>query len=201
LHLRCRPWLRCSPWLRCIGSAKVVQRSRFNFMREAQIWYSRAPEQRPISVEFENVVVLSDDFYQEIVAHPVPNGLEGSESARRIASNPGPLHASAIAASRRKESSRYQSSASSARLINSAAWNTAGRGGSAPGANSGWTRFVPFGPSAGRELSRTATTSRSETQHRYVNGLTRQQQFGNVTCASVVLMKGQCTVRFDRYLR
>ena len=58
------------------GSAKVVQRSRFNFMREAQIWYSRAPEQRPISTEFENVVVLSDDFYQEILAHPVPNDLE-----------------------------------------------------------------------------------------------------------------------------
>ena len=58
------------------GSAKVVQRSRFNFMREALIWYSRSPEQRPISTEFENVVVLSDDFYQEILAHPVPNDLE-----------------------------------------------------------------------------------------------------------------------------
>jgi len=58
------------------GSAKVVQRSRFNFMREAQIWYSRSPEQRPISSEFESVVVLSDDFYQEILAHPVPNDLE-----------------------------------------------------------------------------------------------------------------------------
>jgi hypothetical protein len=45
-------------------------------MREAQIWYSRSPEQRPISAEFENVVVLSDDFYQEILAHPVPNDLE-----------------------------------------------------------------------------------------------------------------------------
>jgi hypothetical protein len=58
------------------GSAKVVQRSRFNFMREAQIWYIRSPEQRPISAEFENAVVLSDDFYQEILAHPVPNDLE-----------------------------------------------------------------------------------------------------------------------------
>jgi hypothetical protein len=45
-------------------------------MREAQIWYSRSPEQRPIASEFENVVVLSDDFYQEILAHPVPNDLE-----------------------------------------------------------------------------------------------------------------------------
>ncbi|MGC4052837.1 MAG: replication initiator protein A [Paludibaculum sp.] len=44
------------------GSAKVVQRSRFNIMREAQIWYSRSPEQRPISTELENVVVLSDEF-------------------------------------------------------------------------------------------------------------------------------------------
>jgi hypothetical protein len=58
------------------GSAKVVQRSRFNFMREAQIWYSRSPEQRPISSDFENVIVLSDDFYQEVLAHPVPNDLE-----------------------------------------------------------------------------------------------------------------------------
>jgi hypothetical protein len=31
------------------GSAKVIQRSRFSFMREAQIWYSRSPEQQPIS--------------------------------------------------------------------------------------------------------------------------------------------------------
>lgn len=58
------------------GSAKVIQRSRFNFMRDAQIWYGRNPEQRPISSDFENVIVLSDDFYQEILAHPIPNDLE-----------------------------------------------------------------------------------------------------------------------------
>jgi hypothetical protein len=45
-------------------------------MREAQIWYNRNPEQPPISSEFENVIVLSDDFYQEILAHPIPNDLE-----------------------------------------------------------------------------------------------------------------------------
>ena len=45
-------------------------------MREAQIWYSCQPDQQPISGEFENVIVLSDDFYQEILAHPVPNDLE-----------------------------------------------------------------------------------------------------------------------------
>jgi hypothetical protein len=45
-------------------------------MREAQIWYNRTPDQRPLSPEFENVIVLSDDFYQEILGHPVPNDLE-----------------------------------------------------------------------------------------------------------------------------
>jgi hypothetical protein len=43
-----------------------VQRSRFNFLRGAQIWYDRDPEQR----------ALSDEFYQEIVSHPIPTDLE-----------------------------------------------------------------------------------------------------------------------------
>jgi hypothetical protein len=45
-------------------------------MSEAQIWYSRSPEQRTLSAEFENIIVLSDEFYREIVDHPVPNDLE-----------------------------------------------------------------------------------------------------------------------------
>src|SRR5947209_7711183 len=35
------------------GKAKMVQRSRFNFLQEAQIWYDRNLEQRPLSDEFE----------------------------------------------------------------------------------------------------------------------------------------------------
>jgi len=66
----------------------VVQRSRLNFMREAQIWYSRSSEQRPISTDFENVVVLSDDFYLEILAHPVPNDLE---AVKVLAASPAVL--------------------------------------------------------------------------------------------------------------
>jgi hypothetical protein len=58
------------------GRAKVVQRSRFNFFREAQIWYSRDPEQCPLSDEFENVIVLSDEFYLEIMTHAIPADLE-----------------------------------------------------------------------------------------------------------------------------
>jgi Plasmid encoded RepA protein len=58
------------------GTAKVVPRSRFSFFREAHIWYCRDPEQYPVSDQFENVIVLSDEFYREIVAHPIPADLE-----------------------------------------------------------------------------------------------------------------------------
>ena len=54
----------------------MVQRSRFSFFREAQIWYSRDPDQCPLSDQFENVIVLSDEFYREITAHPIPADLE-----------------------------------------------------------------------------------------------------------------------------
>jgi hypothetical protein len=58
------------------GKAKVIQRSRFSFFSEAQIWYSRDPEQCPLSDQFENVIVLSDEFYREITSHPIPADLE-----------------------------------------------------------------------------------------------------------------------------
>jgi hypothetical protein len=57
------------------GTAKVVQRSRFNFLREARIWYNRDSDQCVLSEEFENTVVLSDDFYNEIAMHPIPTHL------------------------------------------------------------------------------------------------------------------------------
>ena len=58
------------------AKAKVVQRSRFNFLREAQLWYARDPDQRFLPGEFQNVVVLSDEFYAEVIAHPIPADLE-----------------------------------------------------------------------------------------------------------------------------
>ena len=58
------------------GTARVVQRSRFSFFNEAQIWYSRDPAQYPVSDQFENVIVLSDEFYREVIAHPIPADLE-----------------------------------------------------------------------------------------------------------------------------
>jgi hypothetical protein len=68
--------------------ARVVQRARFNFMSEAQIWYSRTPEQQVLSSEFENVIVLSDDFYTEVCAHPLPNDFE---AVKLLAASPALL--------------------------------------------------------------------------------------------------------------
>jgi hypothetical protein len=78
------------------GTAKVVQRSRFGFFREAQIWYSRDPQQYPISDQFENVIVLSDEFYREIVAHPIPADLEGREGAGVGACRPRSIHVAVV---------------------------------------------------------------------------------------------------------
>jgi hypothetical protein len=70
------------------GKAKVVQRARFNFLREAQIWYNRSPDQRVLCEDFENVIVLSDEFYQETIAHPVPTDLE---AVKLLAGSPAVL--------------------------------------------------------------------------------------------------------------
>ncbi len=70
------------------GRASMVQRCRFNFMREAQIWYSRVPDQRALSSDLENVIVLSDEFYQELIAHPVPNDLD---AVKLLAASPAVL--------------------------------------------------------------------------------------------------------------
>jgi hypothetical protein len=61
---------------RLTSTAKVVQRSRFNFFREAQIWYNRHAAGSMSSDEFANVIVLSDEFYQEAMSHPIPTDLE-----------------------------------------------------------------------------------------------------------------------------
>jgi hypothetical protein len=58
------------------GKAKVVHRARFNFFREAQIWYNRAADQSVPPANLENAIVLSDEFFREIMAHPIPTDLE-----------------------------------------------------------------------------------------------------------------------------
>lgn len=69
-------------------TTKLVQRSRFNFLREAQIWYNRQADQPVLSEDFENVIVLSDEFYREITDHPIPTDLE---AVRVLSSSPAVL--------------------------------------------------------------------------------------------------------------
>ena len=70
------------------SAARLVQRSRFNFLREAQIWYNREPDQPVLSDQFENVIVLSDEFYREISEHPIPTDLD---AVRVLSASPAVL--------------------------------------------------------------------------------------------------------------
>jgi hypothetical protein len=54
------------------STATVVHRSRFNFLQEAELWYSRCAE----GSAGENVITLTDEFYAEISGHPIPADLE-----------------------------------------------------------------------------------------------------------------------------
>src|SRR3954454_5520736 len=56
--------------------AIVTHQARFNFMREARIWYSRDPDQRLLPGGFENEIVLSDEFFREVTTHSIPIDLE-----------------------------------------------------------------------------------------------------------------------------
>jgi hypothetical protein len=53
-------------------AATVVHRSRFNFLKEAEIWYSRSGE----AIAGQNTITLSDEFYSEISCHPIPADLD-----------------------------------------------------------------------------------------------------------------------------
>jgi hypothetical protein len=70
------------------GKASLIQRSRFNFLREARIWYNRDADQWALSEDFENTVVLSDEFYEEVISHPIPTDLE---AVRVLAGAPAAL--------------------------------------------------------------------------------------------------------------
>ena len=54
------------------STVRVVHRARFNFLSEATIWYQRNGD----SGSGENVVTLSEEFFAEVMAHPIPADLE-----------------------------------------------------------------------------------------------------------------------------
>ena len=66
-------------------TAKLVHRVRFSFLHEAHIWYNR--DGQPADL-FENVIVLSDEFFAEALAHPIPADLD---AVRILASAPAVL--------------------------------------------------------------------------------------------------------------
>jgi len=68
--------------------AVVTHQARFNFMREARIWYSRNPNQGLLPGGFENEIVLSDEFFREVTRHSIPTDLE---AAKALASAPAAL--------------------------------------------------------------------------------------------------------------
>jgi hypothetical protein len=76
------------------GGAHVVHRCRFNFLREARIWYGRDPLEHQGGERFENLIVLSDEFYSEILAHPIPTDMD---AVKVLASTPPVLELFTVA--------------------------------------------------------------------------------------------------------
>jgi len=70
-----------------LDRATVVHHARFNFMSEATIWYSRESRQQVLPGG-ENVVVLTDEFFREVSAHPIPTDLQ---AARALSCAPAAL--------------------------------------------------------------------------------------------------------------
>ena len=71
-----------------LDRAAVVHQARFNFMSEATIWYSRDPRQEALPGGGENVILLTDEFYREVTAHPIPTDLQ---AARTLSCSPAAL--------------------------------------------------------------------------------------------------------------
>jgi hypothetical protein len=68
--------------------AAVIHQARFNFMKEARIWYSRNPAQQGLPGDCQNLVVLSEEFYREIQSYPIPADLE---AIKALSSSPAVL--------------------------------------------------------------------------------------------------------------
>ncbi len=71
-----------------LEKAAVVHHARINFMSEARIWYSRDPGQQNLPGDCQNMIVLSEEFYREILSHPIPADLE---AAKALSSSPAVL--------------------------------------------------------------------------------------------------------------
>jgi hypothetical protein len=52
--------------------ARVIHKARFNFVREVELWYERDQDQKFLPGNFQNKVVLTEEFFSEIMAHRIP---------------------------------------------------------------------------------------------------------------------------------
>jgi len=69
--------------------AVLVDWGRFHFFDRMQVWFTREVEQRHLPGEdFQNVIVLSEQFWKELQAHPIPVDLN---VVRALADSPGNL--------------------------------------------------------------------------------------------------------------
>jgi hypothetical protein len=60
--------------------ARVFHQSRFNFMSEARIWYARDVAQPTLPGDCRNIIVLSPEFFREILEHPIPTDLAAAKA-------------------------------------------------------------------------------------------------------------------------
>jgi hypothetical protein len=60
--------------------AAVIHRARFNFMSEARIWYTRHFAQDTLPGQLQNEIVLSEEFFREIMDHPIPTDMEAAKA-------------------------------------------------------------------------------------------------------------------------
>jgi len=58
----------------------VLHQSRFNFMREARIWYSHHPNQETLPDSLEHEIVLRDEFFREVTTHSIPTDLGAAKA-------------------------------------------------------------------------------------------------------------------------
>lgn len=68
--------------------AAVMHQARFNFVREAWIWYTRDANQEMLPGGFEKEIVLSDEFFREVMTHSIPTDLD---AAKALSSSPAAL--------------------------------------------------------------------------------------------------------------
>ncbi|HTA46349.1 MAG TPA: replication protein RepA [Bryobacteraceae bacterium] len=70
------------------GQARYIDRSRFNFFDQMRLWYSNGDHPGLPGEDFQNVIVLSEQFWNEVKNHPIPIDMN---IVRQLAHAPGAL--------------------------------------------------------------------------------------------------------------